>query len=244
MTLKEIKMTMSISNGNRKTGKGVANVSTLPGDKNHLLTKKDGTILSDVPGTCGGMCAQCYQYCYAKNAAKRYPSARRAWAKNTVLLRKDPKKFFSLIDAYLNTKKGITDFRWNVSGEIETYAQLEMMDAFAQSHPGVWFGVYTKRYGFVLDFLKKHKRFASNFIVNISVWHNLYSVLTMFKEYHKEINFFAYDDGTASKAEQEALSMLPHCRAVGSNHKETGVQCVRCNVCYRRKGLITAVYSH
>lgn len=244
MTLKAIKELLSISYGNRKIGKGIANVSTLPGDKDHLLIKKDGTILSNVPGTCGGMCSQCYEYCYAKNAAKRYPSARTAWAKNTLLLRQDPEKFFSLIHEFLTIKKEVTDFRWNVSGEIETYEQLEMMNDFAINHPSVWFGVYTKRYTYVLDFLKKHQHFAPNFIVNISVWHNLYAMLTMFKDYHREINFFCYDDGQTNKAEQEALVTMPHCRAVSDKHKETGFQCINCNWCYRRKGMMTAVYSH
>lgn len=244
MTLKEIRKSLTITNGNKKTGKGVANVSTLPGDKNHLITLKDGTVLSDVFGTCGGFCHECIEKCYADRIAKRYENIRKAWEKNTLLLRNDPEKFFSLIDEYLNIRKKVCEFRWNVSGEIETYDQLERMDDLARRHPGVWFGVYTKRYTYVLKFLRKHGSFAPNFIVNISVWHNLYSMLTMFYDYHKEINFFAYDDGTASKAEQKALAMLPHCRAVGNEHKETGVQCIHCNVCYRCKGQITAVYSH
>lgn len=250
LNLKSIKKEISISSGNSKLGKGVFNVSTLPGDKNHLIAKKDGTILCHTPGTCNGMCETCFKYCYARNPALRYPDTREAWEKNTILLRSDKDKFYNLIKAFLGIKRKVRDFRWNVSGEIETYEDLERMNALAlecntaKDGSTLWYGVYTKQYGFVLRFLKEHGHFAPNFVVNVSAWHNLVAIMKMFADYTKEVNIFAYDDGQADKLEQQILDHTPHCRAVGSNHKKTDFHCADCNWCYRRKGVVTAVYSH
>jgi hypothetical protein len=45
-----------ISDGNKKLGNGVFNVSLLPSDK--PLTKNDGTQLVNICGTCGGVVAR------------------------------------------------------------------------------------------------------------------------------------------------------------------------------------------
>lgn len=239
-----------ISSGNSKIGRGVFNISTLPGSKNHLLKKKDGTILSNVPGTCNGMCENCFQYCYAVSPARRYSTARKAWEKNTLMQRYNKDRYYFLIKEFLLTKRTIKDFRWNVAGEIETYEDLERMNALAlevsetKTGSPIWYGVYTKQYGYVLKFLKEHGSFAPNFVVNISAWHNLVELLKMFADYKNEINIFAYDDGNAKPLEQKMLSAVPHCKAVNADHHKTNFQCVNCNWCYRRKGVITAVYSH
>ena len=45
---------ISMSKGNTKLGKDVYTFNTLPGE--HALTLKDGTVLTNVLGTCAGCC--------------------------------------------------------------------------------------------------------------------------------------------------------------------------------------------
>ena len=44
-----------ITGGNTKIGRGVFNISLLPSDE--PLQKKDGKVLTNIKGTCGGCCA-------------------------------------------------------------------------------------------------------------------------------------------------------------------------------------------
>ena len=48
---------LHISKGNSKLGEGVFNISLLPSDT--PLSKKDGTKLTNIAGTCGGCCDNC-----------------------------------------------------------------------------------------------------------------------------------------------------------------------------------------
>jgi hypothetical protein len=56
-----------ISDGNKKLGNGVFNISLLPSDK--PLIKNDGTQLVNICGTCGGVCSECKENCYAVKSA-------------------------------------------------------------------------------------------------------------------------------------------------------------------------------
>ena len=231
-------MQPSITKGNRKIGKRVYSFSLLPGSS--PITLKDGTVLTNVKGTCNGICSDCQHCCYAVRDAKTYNSTTiPAWGKNTVMLRNDRDGLFNKIDTYISKHK-VEIWRWQVAGEIEDYDYLERMNDMALKHPNVQFGVYTKRFAFVKMFINKHQKFADNFCVNLSEWnHNI-------DQYHFEgLNSFVWDDG-----DDPEISKLPHCPAVsapttpGGKGKSTGITCSQCGRCYRTTGKKTAVYNH
>ena len=56
-----------ITGGNTKIGRGVFNISLLPSDE--PLQKKDGKVLTNIKGTCGGCCDGCKNHCYAVKQA-------------------------------------------------------------------------------------------------------------------------------------------------------------------------------
>ena len=217
-----------ITGGNAKIGKGVFNISLLPSDE--PLTKKDGTVLTNIKGTCGGCCDGCKNNCYAiKQAVYHHNSVIKAWGENTLLARESMDEFFHQLDIFFN-ENIVSVFRWHVGGEFFSKEYMKAVYEFCARHDDVKFYVYTKRFQWVeeLDSFK-----PSNLVVNVSIWHN---------NYNNPLNYptFIYDDGT-----DEAVSNLPHCPAVDKDGHETGVTCARCRRCFTAKnGNNIAVYAH
>ena len=228
----------SISKGNHKIGKDIYSFSLLPGDE--PLSINDGELLTNVSGTCTGICGDCKKYCYAVRDAKLHHNATiPAWTKNTLLMRWNLSKLMDKIDNFIKTHS-VGTWRWQVAGEIESYEYLEAMNDIAKKNPTVKFGVYTKRFDFVERFLAENKKFAKNLCVNISEWnHNT-------DGYNLDgLNRFVWDDGNDPE-----IAKLPHCPAVSkpkpghSKGERTSVTCDHCGRCYNTTGRKTAVYNH
>lgn len=219
-----------IQNGNLKVGKGIYTINLLAGDE--PLRKKDGTLLCNIPGTCSGCCENCKHDCYAINTQvfrnKNIPS----WAGNTILATQETDVFFWEIQQFIN-RSMVAAIRFHAFGEIPSYTYLLWMALLAKANPEVQFYTYTKRYEWVEQYISDVGMFPENLVVNISIWHKNYENPCGLPE-------FVYDDGT-----EEDVAKLPHCPAVDSKGRTTGVTCARCKRClYAKPGTKTAVYAH
>lgn len=267
MAVYEIKLeeaSLHVSKGNNKIGKGIYSFSTLPGNADHILTLKTGEQLTNIPGTCSKYCEGCAKdgSCYAWRDAKLHHNVViKAWGENTLLLREDPDNLFNMIDTFITEKNSkpfkveVATWRWNVSGEIESLKQLELMNNLAIKHPEVMFGVYTKNYDVLEEFIAKHgaPAIAENFVINISEWHGV--ARKFLNKYPGVFNVFEYDDSNRkdcdlSEEEKARLAKLPHCPAVtkdghhATNKDGKPITCDGCTHCYRKTGRVTAVYAH
>lgn len=147
----------------------------------------------------------------------------------------------------------VATFRINTSGEIENLDQFNGWNELAKKHPEVNFGIYTKNFDVVKEFLETNENTADNFVVNISQWHH---VADEFLEKHQgKFNIFEYDDTnrTGNELSEEDIERLKnerHCPAVtpDGHHAFTKdgepITCDMCKRCYRKTGEITAVYAH
>ena len=221
---------VSVSNGNSKVGKGIYCVNTLAGDT--PLTKKDGTQLTNIAGTCGGCCKDCKPDCYAIKAQVRYSSISnlKTWNDNTILAKEDPDKFFEELSSYLD-KEMVSAVRYHAMGEIPSKKYLKCMLETARKYPHIQFYTYTKRFKWVEKICAEDM--PDNLVINMSIWHKNYDNPLQFPE-------FIYDDGT-----EKELKDVVHCPAVDRNGHETGITCAQCRRCiYAKKGQRTAVYAH
>ena len=256
---------LHVTKGNSKIGKTIYNFSTLPGNVNHLIYAK-GILLTDVPGTCTDLCDGCFGVCYAVNSARLHHNAViKAWAENTLLLRHNPAQLFGDIDALITKKnekyakthnlndRGITTWRWNVSGEIENVTELLLMNTLAHNHPEVQFGIYTKNLVALGQFLDTIGDTEPNFAVNVSQWHHVAD--DFLAKYPGKCNVFEYDDSNLknhnlSEEDVNRLSQITHCPAVtkAGKHAVTPsgdpITCDHCKRCYTKTGRATAVWSH
>ena len=222
---------LHISNGNTKVGRGIYCVNTLAGDE--PLTKKDGTQLTNIAGTCGGCCSVCILNCYARKAQIRYSSIEnlKTWNDNTILAKEDPKKMFEELADFLD-REMVSAVRYHAMGEIPSVEYLNYMFDIAEKYPNVQFYTYTKRFKWLEEVTSKRKQ-PDNLSINVSIWHKNYSNPFNFPE-------FIYDDGT-----DEEVAKLPHCPAVNKDGHETGITCAKCRRCvYAKHGQKTAVYAH
>jgi hypothetical protein len=260
---------LHLAKGNDKMGKGIWSFATVPGNleqaplfkKGKVLTNgtvlEEDTRLTNVVGTCSKHCTQCAKdgCCYAWRDFKlHFNAVVKAWAENTNLLRSA--KLFEAIDEFITTRNknkpgSVATFRINTSGEIENLEQLEGWNNLAIKHPEVQFGLYTKNYEALEEFITKHGDTAENFVINVSQWkHEADSFLNKYKD---KFNVFEYDGSQKeeySEEDTERLSKLVHCPAVNKdgrhNLKPDGsrITCTDCGRCYRKTKNITAVYAH
>lgn len=228
-----------ISNGNHKLGKGLYNINLLPGDK--PLTKKDGTLLANIKGTCDGVCGECKQYCYAMRDTTRYHNTCiPAQGENTRLCREKPEEYFKQLEKFLTHHK-VKVFRFHSSGEIPNFDYFLRMNKLAVKFPKIHFYCYTKRFQILELYHQIYGDVAKNLVVNCSEWNgntNLYNL--------EGYNFFVWDDGNDPE-----IAKLPHCRAVsapkvpGGKGHSTGVKCIDCGLCWKKNdGHRIAVYNH
>ena len=259
---------LCITKGNSKVGKGIYTSSTRPGNSENLLTINGPAgkiLLTSVPGTCSKHCAGCFNGgCYAVNSARLHHNAVvPAWAANTLLLRSG--KFFEEVEAFIAKKNAkyaktgdlkdasVRTFRINVSGEIQNVSELEGWNKIALKHPEVMFGIYTKNYEALEEFMKKRGESAPNFVINVSQWHGVAS--GFLAKYPGKFNVFEYDDSQLKSSKLVAedvarLAKLPHCPAVTASGKHAknaageDITCDHCGRCYRKTGATTAVYAH
>ncbi len=262
--IKEAKL--HLAKGNNKIGKGIWAFATVPGNETHKPTLKTGEVLSNISGTCSKYCDGCAKNgaCYAwRDFMLHHNVCVEAWSENTLLLRSG--KLFEELDTFItrankkyletNNEKyhKVATFRINTSGEIETLEQFNGWNELAKKHPEVIFGIYTKNYDVVKEFLKTNNNTADNFVVNISQWHGVAD--NFLKENAGKFNVFEYDDSnkkdnTLSETGIERLAKTIHCPAVkkDGHHAMTKdgklITCDMCRRCYRKTGETTAVFAH
>ena len=136
-----------ITGGKVKIGKGIFNISLLPSDA--PLTKKDGTILTNISGTCKGCCDGCKNNCYAvKQAVYHHNSVITAWGENTILARENMAEFFRQLDIFFS-ENIVSVFRWHVGGEFFSKEYMKGVYDFCAKHPETRFYCYTKRFQWV-----------------------------------------------------------------------------------------------
>lgn len=270
--ISEDRASLHVSKGNSKIGKGIWSFSTLPGNAEHMITVSGKGLLTDIPGTCSRFCDGCFGGgCYAVRDAKLHHNATiRAWGENTLLLRSG--RLWDELETFLTLKNGKAEkyleeahrqgidpdyalkkarelatvkiFRIHVSGELEDAAQLRRWNLLALAHPEIQFGIYTKNFDALAEFLDGGADFADNFVVNVSEWHGIAKPF-LEKYGWAKLNVFAYDDGT-----EPEVGKLPHCPAVGADghHAKMAdgapITCDICRRCYRKTGRRTAVYAH
>lgn len=223
---------LHVHNGNRKTGKGIYLVNLLPGSK--LLSKKDGTVLTNIVGSCVGCCENCCESdCYAiRYTIRHHNTCVRSYAENTVLARHDIGTFFNELQLFID-RSVVAAIRFHAAGEIPSFEYLVHMAKIAKNNPTVTFYTYTKRYAWLEKYVKERGDLPSNLVISVSIWKNNYDNPLNFPE-------FIYDDGT-----DESLKNIIHCPAVDKKGHDTGETCSHCKMCFRaKKGDKIAVYAH
>ena len=112
-------------------------------------------------------CSTCKRDCYALKAWRQYPSVRKAWTANSVLLRNYPDTFETRLSAYLDRRKPRM-FRWNVAGDIINPYHYGMICRIAERFPRTRFLIFTKAFG------NLYKRIIpANLSVVASVWQGM-----------------------------------------------------------------------
>ncbi len=233
-------MKISMSKGNEKIGKSIWNISTLPGDKQLVVTKDNLGVLTNVVGTCGGCCDGCKDCCYAVHDAKRHHNVViKAWGRNTLIMRHNINEYFSQIQERI-IKDKIKLLRFHVGGEIPSKNYLEHMARLAINNPETIMYFYTKRFKWVEEYLADHGQFPDNLYCNISRWHGN-------TDGHNfgNCNIFAYDDG----GDEGIKTGYIRCPAVKKEAGEkkghrTKITCSQCGLCFSKHGLHIKVYNH
>lgn len=149
-------LNVTISKQNKKLG-NIPAFNTLAG--NRLLTLSNGTILTNIVGTCGKHCKECFHDCYAVRYIKcHHNSTVRPYAANTIVMRHDPDKLRKAIKEYCD-KNIVKYFRFHTSGELESLQQFFSYCKICLENPDVIFYIYTKAF----DILEKYLDLGEEF---------------------------------------------------------------------------------
>lgn len=143
---------VSISEGNRKTGK-FPSVSLLP-----LITCN----LNRCKGTCG-------ERCYAVKLCRIYPTVLEAYARNTAIFKLYPVAYWNAIDKAMQRAD---TFRFHISGDIPNTEYMNMVHYFCKKHSHCKTLMFTKQYEIVNRYLSENKK-PENLQIMFSGWTNL-----------------------------------------------------------------------
>ena len=222
-----------ISKSNIKTN--IPSWSTYPG--NDTIYLKDGRKVSDMLGTCkGANCKTCKNWdsCYAIRML-RYPNVAKSYIENTMFLREN---INGLEKCLVNDIKPLKSdmFRFDVSGEIETFEQFIMFLSVAYQIPNKTFYVYTKNYDILYRYFSTKCELPNNFHVLISIWHE--SGIKCYNDLkeHENIHCFIYNDGFDYKSYGLELLDSCQCKAYDKNGKlNHNITCIKCKKCWTKK---------
>lgn len=221
-----------LTRGNRKIGRKIYTINLLPGCG--LITLKDGTVLSNITGSCCGCGEICENFCYAMRYVKyHHNTCIRPYAENTLLARTNPVGFCSELKEQIEKQgKKCQIVRIHSSGEFVSFEYMRELFRMAAQLPHIIFYGYTKR----VEWLKMCDILGyipDNVHMNISPWNEVIDNPDEFAQ-------FIYDDGSNPE-----IANLIHCPAVDCNGKSTGITCYDCQRCIRApKGQKTAVHDH
>lgn len=231
--LENCKKSCHISTSNIKTD--IPSWSTYPGDD--IITLKDGRKVSDFKGTCGNAdCESCKNWhsCYAIRML-RYPAVAKNCIENTIYLREDINGLEKeLVNQVSKLKTDL--FRFDVSGEIETFEQFIMFLSVAYQQPEKIFYVYTKNYDVIDRYFLTGCELPENFHVLVSIWHT--SGIDCFKKHmhHRNIHCFIYNDGFNYGKFDIELPTMNQCKAYNENGKlNHAITCRKCRKCWTKK---------
>lgn len=220
---------LHISSGNSGTGKGVYTLNLLSGDE--PLTLEDGTVLTNISGTCHGCCDKCKSDCYAIRNQKFRSCYRniKSWSENTIIANSNIPQLVDELNNFINNNL-VSVFRFHSFGEIPSYEYLIAMNEIAKHNCDIKFYCYTKRFSWLVDYITVYGEFSPNLTILASIWDGNW-------DNPFELPEFIYD--------AKRNMQIPHCPKVDINGHETGVTCAKCKRCFSAKrGTKIAVYPH
>lgn len=139
---------VSITLGNHKLGKKIANTSLTP-----ILS-----CPSNIP---------CVKECYALKSYLQYPNVKKAWDRNLRLYLRESYSYFTQIDKFLQNKS-VLFFRYLVGGDIPDTRYLLGMVELAVKNPDTNFLSFTKNYSILAAI--KRKELPKNLNIIASAW--------------------------------------------------------------------------
>lgn len=216
-----------VIDGNSEMGKGIYHYSTLAGCS--IFIKADGTVMTDVHGTCGEFCKHCEKICYARRYTMRnHIGCMPAYIDNTLLLRGDRDKFFRELEDFFYYNV-VSVFRAHVSGEFLDYDHLKRFLELAARHPETQFYFYTEAEIFVDKAEDEGLLPLKNVVPWISV-----PTCEMDRPNPRNHRRAYIDDG---KHPDPRLKNVFHCPKNTKDGKKTGKTCSVCKTCpYGRAG--------
>jgi len=220
---------ISLSDGNDKLGKGIYSISTIP--TNDYVRYVSGKIVTNVKGTCKN-CQHCKADCYAVQSVRQYKKTTIAYAKNTLIARNNPKKYFKQINDFL-CENWIGCFRWHVSGDIisDKYFQ-SMVDIANGNNADTLFYCYTQRHDIVNKYMDNNGMIPTNLTIIFSSW-------------GKINNPYQFPEFIVDLGNDEEIKKLPHCPEYNEKGRRTGASCSQCRLCmHLKKGEKIACYKH
>lgn len=146
--------------------------------------------------------APCYSKCYVRHF-DWYPNVQESYKRNLKLWNEDPVGFELQAKA---AAYGVFFFRWHVSGDIPSFAYLEMMCRIAKELDRTTFLCFTKRYKFVNDYISKHKNIPANLKILFSNWPGY----AMDNPYNMPVAYFRAKSGMC-EAPINAYECSGHC---------------------------------
>ena len=118
--------------------------------------------------TCPDICkTTCAAECYAAKLANLRETVRNSYARNFSILKYDPARYWSTINAYAKT---VRFFRWHVSGDIVNADYFAHMVEIARENPSTVFLAFTKRFAIVNAWIDENGSIPENFHVMFSAW--------------------------------------------------------------------------
>jgi len=122
---------------------------------------KTGKKLAKVSGS---ICSSCY----ANKGFYRMPNVKNCLEKRFESL-SHPEWEMAMTIA-ISGSEGSGFFRWHDSGDVQSVKHLKKIAQIAKNIPSIQFWLPTREYGFVSQYLKKHKMFPSNLVVRLSAY--------------------------------------------------------------------------
>ncbi len=179
---------------------------------------KTGGKLAKIKGSV------CYR-CYALRGFYNMPSTVNAMARRLSTWKKR-KKF---VESFVNGLAGEKYFRWFDSGDLQSLAMLEDINAIAKQTPDCLHWLPSKEVETVKAFLVKHGSFAPNLIVRLSAYfvdQEKHSMLTG--------NGSIVLSHGAKVPENVSLCNAP----------EQGGKCLDCRACWQKENVTVAYIQH
>ena len=222
------------SGGNIKLGHEMLTWSKLMGNEDYTFSVMDGKECT-CSGSCPFHCPGCYveksYYCHGDGS--KHVINGHAW--RTIAVRYYLDDLKKELDGQLTRKrKKAPSVRLDQSGEIETLEELIMHKDIAINHPETVFFVYTKSYDIVVPYILQHANdWPENFIVLISIWHELgineYKALA----HLPFIKAFVVNDGYDYSI--HGIFPTTTCKAYNGRKLNHAVTCFVCKKCFDNK---------